>query len=71
MMTHTVEITVGGPAYGFAFAAYGKSATARWLNSCIGTGDSPEAAATDAVKSVELDASRCGDVASIVFPREN
>lgn len=64
MRTHTVEITVGGPAYGFPFTAYAKSETARWLNACVGTGDSPEAAATDAVRSVELDAGRCGYVAS-------
>lgn len=69
--THTVEITVGGPAYGAPFAAYAKSDTARWLNACIGLGDTPEAANTDARMSVELDASRCGYTPRFVYPREN
>jgi len=71
MTMHTVEITVGGPAYGFPFAAYAKSETAPWLNACLGMGDSPEAACTSAQQSVRLDASRCGYEPRFTFPQSN
>lgn len=71
-MTHTVEISVGGPAYGSSFAAYAKCDSLPWLSRepvVVGLAESPEAASTQGQAMVRMQAKREGLDVAFVFPR--
>lgn len=75
MMTYDFLLSVGGPAYGHAFAAYVKTDAPDYRGygtcACIGVGDSPEEAAEDARQLIALTASNGGYGYRIIYEGSN